>query len=164
MATQFKQTEKFLKTYGKDVEKEIKTRLKGNGKFASGKLYKSVRFDVKEEKKEFILSFYMEEYGKYVDKGVEGAENKRAGKGGKSIYKFRDKMPPEKPFRNWLRKKGIDKSASFAIRRSIYLFRITPTNFFTIPTTRRKKQFERDLDKAMAKDVNKIIQDEINKK
>jgi hypothetical protein len=164
VATQFKQTEKFLKTYGKDVEKEIKTRLRGNGKFASGKLYKSIRSEVKEEKAKFILSFYMEDYGKYVDKGVEGAKSKKAGDGGKSIYKFKNKMPPEKPFKSWLKRKGIDKSASFAIRRSIYLFGITPTNFFTIPTTRRKKQFENELKRVMAKDVNKIVQDEINKR
>ena len=161
---EYKNTSKFLKTYGNQVEKEIKNRLKGHDKYASGKLYKSIRTEVVEEKKQFLLNFYMEDYGKFVDKGVEGAESGKAGNGGKSIYKFKSKMPPEKPFRSWLKRKGIPKEKSFVIRRSIYLFGITPTNFFTIPTTRRKKELERMLEKNMAKDIDDNIQKEIDKK
>lgn len=159
MANKFTNTTAFVKRYGDQVETEIKNRLKNAGKFASGKLYKSIRHDVKIEKGQFVLRFFAEDYAKYVDKGVEGAKSKRAGEGGKSIYKFKDKMPPEKPFKSWLRKKGIPKDKSFAVRRSIYLFGITPTNFFTIPTTRRLKQFEKGVEENMIKDINKIVED-----
>lgn len=159
MANKFPNTVDFIKRYGNQVETEIKNRLKNAGKFASGKLYKSIRHDVKIEKGEFVLRFFAEDYAKYVDKGVEGAKSKRAGKGGKSIYKFKDKMPPEKAFRSWLRKKGIPKDKSFAVRRSIYLFGITPTNFFTIPTTRRLKQFEKGVKDNMIKDIDKIVEE-----
>lgn len=159
MANKFTNTTAFIKRYGDQVETEIKNRLKNAGKFASGKLYKSIRHDVKIEKGQFVLRFFAEDYAKYVDKGVEGAKSKRAGDGGKSIYKFKDKMPPEKPFRSWLRKKGIPKDKSFAVRRSIYLYGITPTNFFTIPTTRRLKQFEKGVEENMIKDINKIVED-----
>lgn len=159
MANKFTNTTAFIKRYGDQVETEIKNRLKNAGKFASGKLYKSIRHDVKIEKGQFVLRFFAEDYAKYVDKGVEGAKSKRAGEGGKSIYKFKDKMPPEKPFRSWLRKKGIPKDKSFAVRRSIYLYGITPTNFFTIPTTRRLKQFEKGVEENMIKDINKIVED-----
>jgi len=161
--TEYKNTSKYIKTYGKQVEKEIKNRLKGNSKYASGKLYKSIRTEVIEENKQFLLNFYMEDYGKFVDKGVQGAESGKAGDGGKSIYKFRSKMPPEKPFRSWLKRKGIPKEKSYVIRRSIYLFGITPTNFFTIPTTRRQKEFERMVAKNMAKDIDENVQNEMNK-
>lgn len=159
MANKFTNTTAFIKRYGDQVETEIKNRLKNAGKFASGKLYKSIRHDVKIEKGQFVLRFFAEDYAKYVDKGVEGAKSKRAGEGGKSIYKFKDKMPPEKPFKSWLRKKGIPKDKSFAVRRSIYLYGITPTNFFTIPTTRRLKQFEKGVEENMIKDINKIVED-----
>ena len=159
MANKFTNTTAFIKRYGDQVETEIKNRLKNAGKFASGKLYKSIRHDVKIEKGQFVLRFFAEDYAKYVDKGVEGAKSKRAGEGGKSIYKFKDKMPPEKPFKSWLRKKGIPKDKSFAVRRSIYLYGITPTNFFTIPTTRRLKQFEKGVEENMIKDINKIVEE-----
>lgn len=159
MANKFTNTTAFIKRYGDQVETEIKNRLKNAGKFASGKLYKSIRHDVKIEKGQFVLRFFAEDYAKYVDKGVEGAKSKRAGEGGKSIYKFKDKMPPEKPFKSWLIKKGIPKDKSFAVRRSIYLYGITPTNFFTIPTTRRLKQFEKGVEENMIKDINKIVEE-----
>lgn len=159
MANKFTNTTAFIKRYGDQVETEIKNRLKNAGKFASGKLYKSIRHDVKIEKGRFVLRFFAEDYAKYVDKGVEGAKSKRAGEGGKSIYKFKDKMPPEKPFKSWLIKKGIPKDKSFAVRRSIYLYGITPTNFFTIPTTRRLKQFEKGVEENMIKDINKIVEE-----
>lgn len=170
MVDEFKNTEAFIRKYGKEVEQEIKNRLAGYNKKASGKLYKSIRAEVSEEKKEFILSFSMEEYGEYVDKGVQGAGVPKGFKGKKKPvvrtgpYKFRDKMPPEKEFRNWLKFKGIPKKASFPIRRSIWIFGIAPTNFFTIPVKRRQKQFNQGVEKAMAKDIEQQLAKEFKKK
>jgi hypothetical protein len=156
MAAKFPETEKFIRTYGSQVEQEIETRLHNSGRVASGKLYDSIRYEVKREKQDFILSFKMADYGKYIDKGVRGAEKNRAGK---SPYKFTTKMPPIKPIMKWMKLKGIDKSKAWAVRRSIYLFGITPTNFFTIPTTRRAKQFEQGYIKAMGRDLDNMITD-----
>lgn len=171
MANEFKNTEAFIRKYGKEVESEIKTRLLNNGKKATGKLYKSIRAEVVENKKEFILSISMEDYGNYVDKGVSGAGIPKGFKGKKKQvvtsgkFKFRDKMPPDnKDFRKWLSIKGIPKKASFAVRRSIWIFGIAPTNFLTIPITRRQKQFEKGVEKAMAKDIEESLQKENKKK
>jgi hypothetical protein len=41
------------------------------------------------------------------------------------------------------------------------MFGITPTNFFTIPTRRRQKQFEAGLEKAMVKDLDIMIEKQI---
>ena len=164
MAENYKETKAFLRKYGDSVEQEIEKRLTNNGKIASGKLYDSIRYEVKETKSEFIISFLMADYGDYVDKGVQGSESGKAGKGGKSKYKYRNLMPPEtREFRSWLKLKGIPKEKSYVIRRSIWKFGITPTNFFTIPTTRRQKYFDEQVAIAMAKDIDKQIQDGINK-
>lgn len=171
MASDFKNTEKFVRTYGKEVEKEIKNRLLSAGKKASGKLIKSIRFDVRETKKEFLLTFEMEDYGLYVDKGVSGhgvpenfgGKKKQVVTTGK--FKFGDKMPPDTSgLKSWLRLKGIPKKQGFAVRRSIWIFGIAPTNFFTIPTTRRQKQFEQGIEKNMALDFESAIAKEFKKK
>ncbi len=170
MAEQYKFTEKYLNKYGKEVVSEIKNRLTNN---ATGDLKKSIKYKI--DKNELTLSFYMNEYGKYIDSGVSG-KGKIKGFKGKSKkvqkghvdkfegrrYAFKDKMPPEDSgFRKWLKIKGIDKGASFVIRRSIWMFGIQPTNFFTIPTTRRQKQFEQGLGDAMALDIDKQLEKEL---
>jgi hypothetical protein len=170
MANDFKNTKAFIRKYGKEVESEIKTRLLNYGKKATGKLYKSIRADVKENKSEFILTVSMEDYGEYVDKGVSGAGIPKGFKGKKKQlvtsgkYKFGFSMPPDnKEFRKWVSIKGIPKKASFPIRRSIWIFGIAPTNFFTIPIKRREKQFDKGVEKAMALDIENMIKKDLKK-
>ncbi len=164
MASKFPITKKYIETYGSQVESEIKKRLKNHGKYASGKLYNSIRFDVKETDKSFSLRFFMNEYGKFVDKGVKGSKTNKAGN---TPYKYTNKMPPTKVFDKWVMKKGIAPrgkdgkftsraSLKFAIAKSIFLHGIAPTNFFTIPTTRRQKQFEQGIANATAKDLDNL--------
>jgi len=162
--SKFKNTDKFVRTYGNQVEQEIETRLIKSGKEASGKLLQSIRYEVKEKAGQVIIAFFMADYGKFVDKGVQGAKSGKAGDGGRSIYKFKNKMPPKKSIEKWLKIKGIPESASYPIRRSIYMFGITPTNFFTIPTTRRLKQLEQGIEKNMKIDAEQIISKEFKKK
>ena len=165
MQSRFPITRKYIETYGKSVESEIKKRLKGHDKYASGKLYESIRFIMKETPKDFTLDFTMLDYGKYVDKGVKGSKTNKAGN---TPYKYTNKMPPTKVFDKWVLRKGLaprDKKGKFlnrdkikfAIARSIFLHGVAPTNFFTIPTTRRAKQFEAGVGNAMAQDLDKMI-------
>jgi hypothetical protein len=149
MAEQYKYTEKYLNKYGKEVVSEIKNRLTNN---ATGDLKKSIKYSGVSGKGK-IKGFKGK--SKKVQKGqVDKFEGRR--------YAFKDKMPPEDSgFRKWLKIKGIDKSASFVIRRSIWMFGIQPTNFFTIPTTRRQKQFEQGLGDAMALDIDKQLEKEL---
>ena len=165
MQSRFPITRKYIETYGKSVESEIKKRLKGHDKYASGKLYESIRFIMKETPKDFTLDFTMLDYGKYVDKGVKGSKTNKAGN---TPYKYTNKMPPTKVFDKWILRKGLaprDKKGKFlnrnrikfAIARSIFLHGVAPTNFFTIPTTRRAKQFEAGVGNAMAQDLDKMI-------
>ena len=172
MADNFKHTKDYAKRYALQVENEIKTRLVNNGKVSSGKLFDSIRGVVKVEHNDIIVKFQMAEYGKYVDKGVTGAGIPK-GFGGRTrkvnrgqfdkndgrTHAFGKKMPPSKPIKDWMRIQGIPKDAEFPIRRSIWIFGIAPTNFFTLPTTRRQKQFELGLEKAMLKDIEDSLKD-----
>jgi hypothetical protein len=170
MADKLKNTEDFIKKYGKQVEDEIKARLLSAGKKASGKLYRSIKFNIRESVKELEVSWRMEDYGLYVDGGVKGAGVPNGFKGKKKQlvttgrFKFGSKIPPESQINKWLKIKGIPKEASFPIRRSIWMFGIAPTNFWTIPTTRRQKQFEKGIEDNMAKDLDIQLQKELNKK
>lgn len=159
MAAKFPETEKFIHKYGKDVETEIKNRLKGHGKYATGKLYKSIKYEVLKEKEDFIVSFIMEDYGVFVDKGVNGTEKSRGSK-----FKFKNRHKGDgsflKSLKKWCGTKGIPKNAAYAIRQNIWKYGIAPTNFFTIPTTRRVKQFEKGFEQAMLKDIEEQIRQE----
>jgi len=96
MANEFKNTTDFIKKFGKEVEAEIKNRLltkhqhrNGNSynSIASGKLYKSVKFQYRESLKQLEASWRMEDYGLYVDKGVKPQPKYLTGKGtGKSKF------------------------------------------------------------------------------
>lgn len=154
----YPETEAFIRKYGDSVENEIEARLTGHNKIASGKLYDSIRYEVKETKKEFILSFIMAEYGQYVDKGVKPKKylGMKRKKGGSKKSKFIEALM------KWCKIKGLPTNAAFPIRRNIWKFGIAPTNFFTIPTTRRQKYFEKELEKAMARDIDNQLQKEID--
>jgi hypothetical protein len=161
MASDFPLTRKYMSTYGRQVVDEMRTRLTGFDKVATKGLYDSLKFRTQEKDNEFIISFFMAEYGQYVDKGVNGYA-RRVG----SIYSFKPKDGNHKPQRKskfieslkkWCKVKGLPEGAAFPIRRNIWKFGIRPTQFFTIPTTRRQKQFEQMVAKNMAKDIDNNI-------
>ena len=155
--SEYKNTLAFITKYGNQVENEIETRLNNYGKIASGKLYDSIRYEVKQAKGEFILSFLMASYGYYVDKGVKPHPEYLTGKGTGKKSKFIEAL------KKWCKIKGIPQNAAYPIRRSIWKYGIKPTNFFTIPTTRRQKYFENELGNMMAKDLDIQLQKELDK-
>lgn len=136
MASEYPNTEKFVRTYARQVVSEIKNRLEGHGKIASSRLHRSIRYTYTG----LTLKFLMAPYGVYVDKG------RRPGK-----------MPPLDAIRKWCRIKGIEETAAFPIARKIGEEGIRPTNFFTIPTTRRQKQFVDGVRKSLALDTEQTI-------
>ena len=75
---QLKETQNALNTFAKYVVQQSRTNLtKGSkpygSKNSSKKLYNSLDGDVKFSKNSFQLSFLMEQYGIFQDKGVRGA-------------------------------------------------------------------------------------------
>ena len=158
--SQYPITRKYLTEYGKSVVDEMKTRLLNqkrtykSGTFNvginTGSLFKSLRYRTGENNEEFFVTFYMNDYGVYVDKGVKPQPKYLKGKGtGRSNFIT--------ALKKWCRDKGLDQGLAFPIRRNIWKFGIKPTNFFTISTTRRQKQFEEMIARNMAKDMENLL-------
>lgn len=147
----FKNTEAYIRKYGSQVEQEIETRLHNLDKVASGELIYSIGFEVKETPKAFTLSFHMAEHGYWVDKGSKPS------KYANSEEKGTGKSPFIKSLMKWCDIKGLPRGAAFPIRKKIWKFGQPPTNFFTIPTTRRRKQLESGIKKNMAIDAKQIL-------
>ena len=120
---------------------------------ASGKLGKSLTGSIAGK----VITFEMESYGQFVNDGREG-----------SI-----KFPPPTKIKTWLNQRKIKirnekgqyakggKGLAFLIGRKIRTFGIPPTGFFTNSFMRAWEKLPFDLDKAMADDMDIII-DKLN--
>ena len=130
-----------LDKFARYVIQQARTNLTKQKRNASKKLYESLDYDLKVYSNSFSLSFKMEDYGEYQDKGVSGVKKKYD-----TPYKYTNKMPPTKAFGNWVVRKGLEgirdkktgrfiprKSLQFALARSIYYNGIKPTKFFSRP-------------------------------
>ena len=142
------------------------TRLKKGG----GNLYNSLDSNVEVSKHSFELSFLMEDYGVYQDKGVSGVKKKYNTK-----FAYTNKMPPPANMDKWIVKKGIAprgkdgkfisrKSLQFMIARSIFNNGIKHSLFFTKPFEKAFKNIDKDLVKAYKLDIETLMNNSINNK
>jgi hypothetical protein len=176
-----KNTKQYLEKFGKTVVDKSKKNLP-----QSQELKKSIDYDVPTATMKSIdLDFYMEDYGEFQDRGVQGADpNANPGKyHGKnrapfSPFKFGTGSAPKKQFKlainGWLIRKGIAprdkngkfisrKSLSFLIRRSIYLSGIEPKKFFSDPFEQEYKLLPNRVTEAYALDVENFMDFTLNK-
>ena len=159
---EFENIQDLLNDFRSNVIREAKRNLTSQN--TSGRLSKSLKSYVKESKNSIQISFEMEDYGFYQDRGVQGT------KGGKSLdgYKYTNKMPPPKAFDKWNVKKGIAprdkkgkfikrKSLNFLIARSIFEKGIKPTLFFTKPFEKYYKRLPQELVEKYGLDMEKLF-------
>lgn len=138
---ELKRTQKTLEAFKDFVIQQARTRLTKGNKNVSKSLYDSLKGFVKTTPNAIEVSFEMDEYGLYQDKGVSGKQKKY-----NTPYSFKSKMPPVKPLAEWAKKRNIrlrDEQGRFArgnyntigflIARSIYKKGIKPSLFFTKP-------------------------------
>ena len=172
---EFESIQDVLNDFRDNVIREAKKNLSRQN--TSGKLRDSLKSTVKESKNSVQISFEMEEYGFYQDRGVKGK------KSGKSLdgYKYTDKMPPPKAFDKWVIRKGIAprnnkgqfkgrsissvgfrKSITFLIARSIYSKGIKPSLFFTKPFEKFFKRLPDELVDKYGLEVENLF-DQITK-
>ena len=150
--------QQILDEFKANVISEAKRNLSAQN--TSGRLKDSLKGYVKESKNSIQVSFEMEDYGFYQDRGVKGK------KGGKSLdgYKYTNKMPSPKAFDKWTVRKGIAprdkegrfikrKSLNFLIARSIFNKGIKPTLFFTKPFEKYYKRLPKELTEKYALDM-----------
>ena len=161
---------KELDAFGKHIVKQSRTNLTKAKKNDRGNLYKSISYDLKVSKNSFELSFSMEDYGKFVDKGVQGVNSST--KAPNSPYKFGsgsgakggltkgiDARVQRKRFQ-FKDKKGkflSYQSTAFIIRRSIWFTGIRTTNFFERPFELAFKRLPDELIKAYGLTVDKLL-------
>ena len=175
---QLKETQNALNTFAKYVIEESRKNLINDKKNSSNKLYKSLDSDVKVSKNSFQLSFLMEQYGIFQDKGVRGAGgvrkttskfNRRNNKGkiwkqkgGNSEFSFKEgRKPSVKHFKDWSKRKGL---SAYAVREAVFRQGIKPSMFFTKPFEKAFKNLPKELVESFALDVEQLIKTTVNNK
>ena len=159
-----------LNRFAKYVISQSRANLTRSKKNSSKELYNSLDSNVKVSKNSFELSFVMEDYGVFQDKGVSGVKKKYNTK-----YSYTTKMPPPSKMDKWIVKKGIAprdkngkfisrKSLQFMIARSIFNNGIKPSLFFTKPFEKAFKNIDKDLIKAYRLDIEQLLDTSINNK
>jgi len=159
-----------LNRFAKYVISQSRANLTRGKKNSSKDLYNSLDSDVKVSKNSFELSFLMEDYGVFQDKGVSGVKKKY-----NTPYSYKSKMPPPSKMDKWIVKKGIAprdksgkfisrKSLQFMIARSIFNNGIKPSLFFTKPFEKAFKGLNKDLIEAYKLDVEQLMKNTINNK
>ena len=170
--------EKELKNFAKYVVTKSRMNLRSSDKNSSGDLSKSLDSNVKVSKNSFELSFLMEDYGVFQDKGVKGKSS--SAKAPNSPFKFGTgtgrKGGLSEGINKWVKRKRFqfrDKksgkflsydSTAFLISRSIYHKGIAPSLFFTKPFEKAFKNLNKDLVKAYKLDVEQLMNNTINNK
>jgi hypothetical protein len=174
-----KQTYKYLNDFAKYVIQQSRSNLTKSNKNSSKSLYNSLDSEIEVSANSFRLSFLMDDYGKFIDKGVQGSNpsgiKKGVQKAPNSEYRFKSKSIPTKVLDKWVIKKGIaprNKSGKFlsreglkfAIAKSIALQGIRPSLFFTRPFEAAFQNLPDELVQAYGLDVEQFLQYTINKK
>jgi hypothetical protein len=155
---------KELEYFANEVINRSRSNLTQKKKNASKELYNSLKYDIKvSNKNSFTLSFSMENYGTFIDKGVKGRDSSL--KAPNSPYQFKNKMPPSKVLDKWVIRKGLKgirnkkgqfvsrESLKFAIAKNIQKYGLETTNFFTKPFENAFKRLPEDIVKAYALEV-----------
>ena len=161
-----------LDLFRKYVQQQARTNLTKGNRNVTKKLYNSIGSTAKVSKNSFELSFQMEQYGNYLDKGVKGAVTSL--KAPDSPYKFGTGTGPKggltQGISKWVkarkfqfRDRETGKFMSYEqtaklITRSIYLKGTKPTLFFTKPFNKGfEKYINEDLIEAFALDAENLI-------
>ena len=160
--------QKELNAFAKYVISQSRANLTRSKKNSSKQLYNSLDSDLKVSENSFSLSFLMEDYGVFQDKGVSGVKKKY-----NTPYSYTTKMPPPSKMDKWIVRRGIApkddkgkfisrKSLQFMIARSIFNNGIKPSLFFTKPFKKAFKNLDKDIVKAFKLDVEQLLETTIN--
>ena len=159
-----------LDKFKTSVIKQARTNLSKGDRNVSRKLYNSLKGQAKVYAKGYSLSFEMEDYGFYQDKGVRG--KKSSARAPKSPYKFGSgkgkKGGLTEGIQRWVKARKFqfkDKKGKFMsydstawiITKSIYAKGLRPTLFFTKPFEQAYKRLPQELVNDLKIDLEKIF-------
>lgn len=151
-----------LNTFGLNVLSQAKQNF--GTKSASGRGIKSLNYEVEVFERSMAMTFEMEKYMQFQDKGVSGTERKFD-----TPYSYKNKKPPTSAFDKWVVRRGLaarDKqgrflsreSLKFALSNHIYKFGIKPTKFFTDAFEKHFKTLPEEVVEAYGLDVEKFME------
>ena len=159
-----KNVQQELNRFAKYVIQQSRTNLTKGKKNSSKALYNSLDYNLNVSPNSFSMSFLMEDYGIFQDKGVSGIKKKYD-----TPFSYKDKMPPPSKMDKWIVRKGLKgirgkdgkfisrKYLQFMIARSIYNNGIKPSLFFTKPFEKAFKNLDKDIIKAYQLDVEELL-------
>ena len=160
-----------LKKFVDVVVKQSKNALIKKDRNVSKSLYNSIKGKSKVSKNSFEISFEMESYGKFLDKGVKGKSSSL--KAPDSDFQFGSGTGKEggltEGILKWVTRRRFQfreketgqflsyESTAFLITRSIYLTGTKPTEFFTKPFNAAFKKLPDEIIKSYALEVNTLL-------
>ena len=190
MSVVSKNTEAVLRQFAERVVKAAKLNLgatrtityndgkkKRRRQVSSGKLKDSIDYNLNTGV-HLLMSFTMEDYGKFIDEGVSGTKYKVPGG---SRFGFDGKQPPTGSIRKWMAQKkvkardlktnsfkslqGMDAAekdkqydqAAFLISRSIKQKGIPKSEFFQAPFRMEFAKLPEEVLKAVSMDVDEFL-------
>jgi hypothetical protein len=160
-----KNVDKIFTAFGNNVLSQAKLNFKG--KSASGKGIRSLDFDVAAFKNSMSMTFEMEKYMDFQDKGVSGTERKF-----NTPFSYKPGGGANKPsprhFDKWVIRRGLagrDKSGKFLSRESlkfalsnhIYKFGIKPSKFFTDAFEKHYRDLPDEVVEAYGLDMEEFM-------
>ncbi len=151
----FSEVQKEMSKFGRSVVKQSRSNLTRKRHNDTKDLYNSLDYELNVHKNSFSLSFYMLEYGAYIDQGVRGAySNKKAPQ---SPFRYKRNKPiGAKPFEKWAKRKGI---SPWAVARSVWTKGMKPTLFFTKPFENAFLQLPEELIEQFGLDLDEFLEE-----
>lgn len=157
--------------FAKAVVKQAKSNLTRKNKNVSRDLYNSLDDweVIVSQQGSVTLSFKMEEYGEFQDRGVKGADPTKSHKMTEATpFKYTSKMPPLRDLEKWVSKRRFQfrdergkfksyKSTAAIIQRSVYQKGIPQTLFFTRPFKMQFKKLPPEIITAFGDDVERFL-------
>jgi hypothetical protein len=166
-----KETNNALNKFAKYVIQQSRSNLTKGNKNYKKSLYDSLKSDINVSANSFSLSFIMNEYGVYQDKGVSGTEQKYNTKFSyKESSNLRGLEYHKNIFSEWAKfrnirlrnakgqfAKGNYKTIGYILADSIKKKGIKPSLFFTKPFEKAFNNLPDELVKAYALDLDEFI-------
>jgi hypothetical protein len=166
-----KSTYKYLNEFAKYVIQQSRSNLTKGDKNVNKNLYNSLDKQIEVSANSFRLTFLMENYGEFQDKGVSGTKRKYD-----TPFSYSSKRPPLKPIEDWVTKRRFQfrnresgkfmsfKSTAYLIAGGILKNGIKPSLFFTKPFEKAFERMPDELVEAYGLDVEQFLQYTLNKK
>ena len=167
------ETEKVMKAFATKVVNRAINNLAKQDHIDTGTLAQNLDYSVVVYPSGALeLDFTAPFYWKFQEKGVKGSSGQNSPKGKRNGYnspfKFTSKNIPESAVLPWVKRKGIKgrdasgkfishKTLAYLIGRSIALYGIPATRFFSTAFRYEAKRLPDDIRKAYASDVNKFL-------